>query len=262
MHRKILNNRLIINADDCGRTKEVDIAIKKCIESHCLSSTTIMANMYDFEGALELYNSYKEVVSFGCHLNLTEGTPLTSTPRLLDIGYVKQDGNTYSFNGRSFWGKALDKEALDEICIELDTQIQKILDSGVKPSHFDSHHHIHTELSITPIVSMLANKYNIKKIRGIENIWPLSLSLIIHYPVIWRYNQRYYKKINGFLRPNFFTSFQDYHDYDRMRKNNTTIELMCHPGHESEKYQKEMDLMLNTSIEDVFGDTLITYNQL
>lgn len=168
-----MNNRLIINADDCGRTKEVDIAIQKCIESHCLSSTTIMANMDDFDGAVKLYNSYKEVTSFGCHLNLTEGTPLTKTPRLLDMGYVKQDGNKYTFNGRSFWGKPLDKEAQDEIYIELDSQVQKILDSGVNPSHFDSHHHIHTELSITPIVSKLAKKYHIKKIRGIENIWPL-----------------------------------------------------------------------------------------
>ena len=41
--------RIIINADDCGANKQVDTAIEKAILADRITSTTIMANMDDFE---------------------------------------------------------------------------------------------------------------------------------------------------------------------------------------------------------------------
>lgn len=71
--------KVIINADDCGYSKLVDDHIANAIRSGKITSTTMMANMNDFEGALALYDTYKDEVSFGFHLNLTEGTPLLKT---------------------------------------------------------------------------------------------------------------------------------------------------------------------------------------
>lgn len=47
--------KIIINADDCGYSEKVNAAIEDCILKNAITSTTIMANMDDFEGALRLY---------------------------------------------------------------------------------------------------------------------------------------------------------------------------------------------------------------
>ena len=82
---------LIINADDCGRTTQQNISIERAIISGKVTSTSIMANMPAFDGAVNLYNNYREKISFGVHLNLTEGEPLLYSQKLLDIGFYKQE---------------------------------------------------------------------------------------------------------------------------------------------------------------------------
>ncbi len=39
--------RLIINADDCGSNREIDMAISRFIEMRKITSTTVIANMSD-----------------------------------------------------------------------------------------------------------------------------------------------------------------------------------------------------------------------
>ena len=53
--------KLIINADDCGKSKEVNAAIAKFIEAGKITSTTVMANMDDLEGAARLFRQYKGI---------------------------------------------------------------------------------------------------------------------------------------------------------------------------------------------------------
>jgi predicted glycoside hydrolase/deacetylase ChbG (UPF0249 family) len=48
---------------------------------------------------------------------------------------------------------------------ELAAQIQWAIDKGIKPTHLDSHKHIHSFPSIYPIVCSLAKQYNIGAIR-------------------------------------------------------------------------------------------------
>ena len=84
--------RLIINADDCGSNRETDMAISRFIEMRKITSTTVMANMNDFEGAVQMYDKFHDVISFGVHLNLTQGAPLLYSQELLDNEYYKESG--------------------------------------------------------------------------------------------------------------------------------------------------------------------------
>ena len=95
-----MNNQIIINADDCGRSKVVNSAIEECIQAGCITSTTVMANMDDLEGAVGLYNTYKNSISFGCHLNLTQCQPLLKSQILQDIGFTSiSDDGMIELNG-------------------------------------------------------------------------------------------------------------------------------------------------------------------
>lgn len=82
--------KLIINADDCGYSSVVNRRIEEEIWHHRITSTTVMANMDDFEGAVRLYEKYGKDISFGVHLNMTEGKPLLDSEELLSAGVLKK----------------------------------------------------------------------------------------------------------------------------------------------------------------------------
>ena len=68
--------RIIINADDCGMSQTVNEHIDQAILADKITSTTVMVNMDDFDGEVRLYKQYHEHISFGWHINLSEGKPL------------------------------------------------------------------------------------------------------------------------------------------------------------------------------------------
>lgn len=123
--------RVIINADDCGYSEQNTSHIKAAIEAGKITSTTIMANMDDVEGALSLYHQYHKDISFGCHLNLIEGVPLVYSKELDEFGYyIKQDGKVLFGNAEKFHYKRLPKEVKRALYNELAAQIRKLQEGG------------------------------------------------------------------------------------------------------------------------------------
>ncbi len=53
----------------------------------------------------------------------------------------------------------------DEIYRELCAQIDRVKGLGIDISHLDSHHHIHTLVSLKPVIEKIVTKYNLP-IRG------------------------------------------------------------------------------------------------
>lgn len=61
-----------------------------------------LANMDDLEGASRLFDEYQDSISFGIHLNLTEGHPLRYSQELLDRGYYKETANVAGEKGNIY----------------------------------------------------------------------------------------------------------------------------------------------------------------
>ena len=157
--------KFIVNADDCGYSVHVNEHIKTAIALGHVSSTTIMANMNDFEGK-----------------------------SLDEINSAKKD----------FKHKFLSKRIQQGIRKELDTQILKILDSGVEVSHIDGHHHIHTAPFILPIVIDLAKHYGIRKIRRVANTGFKNIKL---FQFLW---MQYVKSCAKLITPTHFYGFDEF----------------------------------------------------
>lgn len=247
--------RIIINADDCGKSATVNSHIEKAIEAHKISSTTVMANMDDFEGALRLYKIYHDEISFGWHLNLTEGTPLLKSQLLLDYGYYKEENGMVIFNGLSFWKNQLPKNVKMEIIKELKAQYDKLVENGIIVSHMDSHQHIHTSPGLVGIVPVLCKELGLDRIRNIRNYVPLSINYMLR--KAWGHYIRF--KVKDCKMTQYFCSFQEYYNNPSLWNFNN-IELMCHPGHGGDKYKSEEQLLLDSSLFK--GIELINYNQL
>lgn len=244
---------LIINADDCGRTIQQNISIERAIIANKVTSTSIMANMEAFEGAITLYNNYNKEVSFGVHLNLTEGEPLLYSQKLLDIGFYKQVEGKLQFNGYSFIRKFLPKIYLHDIRKELVLQVNKIRDYGVTLSHIDSHNHIHTSNFMIFLLPTICEELKIYNIRNIRNLIPFSTSLYIR--KAWTTTEKILCPKLRFT--NKFASFTDFQNWGN-DMNFDTFEIMCHPGHPS--YLVEEAALLQYEIPKQYK--LINYNQL
>lgn len=158
--------RIIINADDFGYSSDVNKAIKEAFETNLISSTTMLVNMPGFKEAAELAKSKLFKNRVGIHLNLFEGVPLTKEMQKCRI-FCDENG---TFHGKKigFWAPLRINPNI--IYNELYAQIEKVINVGIQPTHFDSHAHRHTNYIIGSIVIKLAKHFNIPSIRINSNI--------------------------------------------------------------------------------------------
>lgn len=262
-------NRLIINADDCGRTVYDNQKIEEAIKKGMITSTSVMANMEDLEGAVKLFDKYKDVVSFGIHLNLSEGQPLVWSDVYAQTGFCLES------EGKMVFGFCVDEikmsPAVAKIkyqftplcgdlkrCIrnELRRQIEKVRDVGICISHVDSHSHMHLSPFILPIVCDVAREFNLTKMRHARNRLGYSAK-----EWIYRGLNHYQSFImRGFEKTDVFCSAKE---YDRIKKDDgLSYELMCHPGITFGHFPEEMR-QLEQNIER-YKQTcqLITYEDI
>nr|WP_263327683.1 chitin disaccharide deacetylase [Neobacillus sp. Marseille-Q6967] len=151
--------KLIVNADDFGYSRAINFGVIDAHKYGILNSATLMTNMPGAEHAFELAKDNPNL-QVGIHLVLTCGRPLLSdVPSLVD-----EKGNFRRLNdfleNRDF--------NVEEVEREWNAQIEKFLASGVKLTHFDSHHHAHTLPELLPVVQRLSAKYDLPVRRAAE----------------------------------------------------------------------------------------------
>nr|WP_122639260.1 chitin disaccharide deacetylase [Romboutsia sp. Marseille-P6047] len=146
--------RLIINADDFGYSNAVNLGIIKSHIKGVLTSTTLMANMSGTEHAIEL-SKQTPTLAVGVHLTLTCGKPiLGKNVRSL----IKNDGSFHNLSDFENESIEIDK---NELYDEWKSQIDKLCSLGIKLSHIDSHHHIHTFKQTSEVVKTLSKEYDL-----------------------------------------------------------------------------------------------------
>lgn len=147
-----MDNLLIINADDFGYSRAINQGIIDTYRNGVLRSATIMSNMPGFEDAVRLAKQFPNL-GVGVHLTLTCYKPVNDTVKTL----VKEDGFFHNLN---FYEKpfAID---LEELYVEWKTQIERVIKSGLKPDHIDSHHHVNGIEPMTQVFEHLAQEYDL-----------------------------------------------------------------------------------------------------
>jgi predicted glycoside hydrolase/deacetylase ChbG (UPF0249 family) len=133
--------RLIVNADDLGADEARNAGIFEAIRAGSVTSASILANGPALKGALQVVRSLpQKKVSWGIHLNLSEGTPLSAGLNLLT-------GKEGSLLGKARTHKLLSNpgkpELEKQVAQEIETQIQVLRKAGVRISHLDGHQHVH-----------------------------------------------------------------------------------------------------------------------
>jgi len=214
--------KIIVNADDFGMSAEVNRAIIEAFKEKAISSATLMANMPGFEEACDLAHQYELRGRIGVHLNLTAGYPLSDSIR----GCPRFCHGSGMFRNRRtrFWLSRAERLA---VIAEFSAQIKACLDHGVRPTHLDSHHHIHTEWAIGAAAITVARQYGIKAIRLSRNCGPGIDFVRKLYKGAYNFRLRIY----GLAKTRYFGSSADTERIPAISSG--AIEVMVHLGSET-----------------------------
>ncbi|HEX4743520.1 MAG TPA: ChbG/HpnK family deacetylase [Candidatus Limnocylindria bacterium] len=145
--------RLIVNADDLGRSPGIDRGIVRAHERGIVTSTTLMANAPGAQRAATLVRR-TPTLDVGVHLVLTYARPLTD-PALIP-SLVEPDGSfPRSPSAIVGEGRVDGEEALVEYRAQF-ARAKELL--GTDPSHVDTHHWVHDDPALEWAVGELARE--------------------------------------------------------------------------------------------------------
>jgi hypothetical protein len=132
-----MSPRLIVNADDYGRSAGVSRGIRDAHLRGIVSSTTAMMNMPGVVGDLNLALEETPRLGLGVHLVLTAGRPLLPPDQIPSL--VTGQGAFLPLDGLIEGREGLNPA---EVQAEWRAQIEKFIQvTGRRPTHLDSHHH-------------------------------------------------------------------------------------------------------------------------
>ena len=170
MREKQKTRYLVINADDLGKNPSVNAAIEKAHCAGILNSASIMAGGEAFDGAVELVRRLPGL-SVGLHATFCDGRsvlPHSEIPGLADeSGFFEKSpakaGLKYWTQRKSEKGK--EKDLTGQLEAEVEAQFDRLQAAGIRPSHVDSHHHLHVHPVLFKILCKAARKRGVRWMR-------------------------------------------------------------------------------------------------
>ena len=152
--------RLIVNADDFGLHASVNRGIRDAHSGGIVTSTSLMAGGAAFDEAVAIARDCPEL-GVGVHLTLVGARPVASAVASLVDGKGDFCASYPVFLRRYLQGTI----RRDEVARELAAQIEKVTQAGIRPTHLDSHQHLHVVPGISAIVLDLARRFAIPAVR-------------------------------------------------------------------------------------------------
>jgi chitin disaccharide deacetylase len=239
--------KLVVNADDFGFTHDVNAGIMEAHTKGILTATTLMANGAAFDDAVRLARLHPSM-DVGVHLVLVGGNSLlTGNPLPLTVGellhaILRRRVRPYE---------------------ELRPQVERIVSSGIRPTHLDTHKHTHLLPPVLDAVARLSEEHGIRWVRRPFD-FPLSgagntpvtvrlLSRCMHglrtrfHSVLSRRGCRVTDHFAGFQLTGRFRSAELVALIRRLPEG--TTEFMCHPGRCTDEL-RQMRTRLKESRED------------
>lgn len=247
--------RLIVNADDYGRSPEISEGIRLAHKYGIVTSSTCMMNISTTADDVRRAVEETPSLGLGVHLVLTMGKPLSAREAVLSV--VDEEGNFFKYT--PFIGNLPDLN-VEEVRAEWRLQIERFIEAaGHKPTHLDSHHHSSFFLpELFRAMLDLAKEYDC----GIrypfnDDIWPELEETARQVPGLMEYFSP--------RRPDRFIAdfYDDRATYDELMKimdnlEEETSELMCHPGFVPDSFvsesiynkqrQRELGILLDPAI--------------
>ncbi|HEX5807302.1 MAG TPA: ChbG/HpnK family deacetylase [Anaerolineales bacterium] len=264
--------RLIINADDYGRSPDISRGIREAHLRGVVTSTTCMMNISTTAADIALALRETPELAMGVHLVLSMGRPLVRRESMSSI--TDENGNFLKYAPLL---EQVPNIKIEEAQAEWRAQINAFIqEAGRRPSHLDSHHH--------------ASYFS-------ANLFRAMLELATEYdcPIRFPFGDNVSQELEETnrhltgLMPEFAVRhpdhfFVDFYDEGANHANllniihnlpDGTSELMCHPGYVNDSFanesiynrqrERELTILTDPSIRaavEASGIELITFADL
>lgn len=283
--------RLIVNADDLGLSRGITDGIFFAHQQGIVTSASYMVNQPASEYAADQLRNFPSL-DVGIHLNLCQGKPVLPPSAVPSL--VGSDGcflpPARMARKLTLWG-ASSKEIQDEFC----AQIDRMTETGLTPSHADSHHRFHFYPAAALAFEKAVRSRGISRARAARKVfWPANGSAskahagsYFRRRGVYAYNEFLQKVVFRNLKlpdagvafhPAFRGKLQELPEAWNFTLKNMpagTYEIWCHPGFpeagfsETDRLSKQRvveikiltDPALSTNVKDS-GIELTAFTQL
>ncbi|MBI9073911.1 MAG: ChbG/HpnK family deacetylase [Desulfatibacillum sp.] len=259
--------KLIVHGDDFGLTPGVNQGIVRAYSQGILTSTSLVASGDAFDDAIGLARQHTGL-DVGVHLTLTDEKPLTQAMEAFFTGETLPSRQTFTL------ALAMGRLDLSAAKRELCAQVEKVLDSGIAPTHLDSHQFVHLLPGIFPLCLAIRKQYHIPFMRTVvkeRTHRGLGLKRSLQWAMLKTWVSRYVKPrlpselpiipCTGFLQAGGRLTAEDLIGIFGHFSGEAVLEVMLHPGsgdlYTKEKYahwgyewKQDMDLCTAPGMEE------------
>ncbi len=287
---------LIINADDFGWSRGVNEGIIQAHKEGILTSATLFANAPDTRDAIALAQE-SPCLDVGIHLCYGPWPPIMPVA-MLDVLF-KKDGSA-KFSTSMLWSYAtISKKARHQLYLHFKSQIEHLKMLGLRPTHLDTHKHLHYWPIVMEIVCRLAYEFDIPAVRlplelpfspfvGPINIKaraalcvlsPISFVSSLYFAYI-KYGRVTPHRLVGIAQTGHWTKQRFLNTLKHISESRTGIarifEIMVHPGKSYgldpkqtrliESREAELDILTDNEIKEYISQCnnikLITFSEI
>lgn len=241
--------KIIVKADDYGSTIKVTEGIIEAINKGVVTDTSFLVNTPYFNYSIKRAQEVG-LKKMGLHLTATYRKPLLN-PKLIP-SLVDSTGSFY---------KQLQDPNLNELEKEFRAQIKKFQLSGLKLTHFDTHHHIHRfdDSNIGALIIKLAKEFKVPIRKPLKD----NLDLMHEHGVISTdfFTDRFGGSKDRSTVSLLLKILKQYVDLKG------SLEIMCHPGYVDDELRTlsswnecrevELDTLTDKKIIDFIDDNNI-----
>ncbi|MHB9053676.1 MAG: carbohydrate deacetylase [Thermoleophilia bacterium] len=248
--------RLIVNADDFGLTSGVNRAVIECYLAGAVTSTTLLVNgQAAVEAALEAADN--PGLGVGLHLNLSAGPPTADAGKVSSL--LGPDGNFPGIR-QALWRLTTGRARAHELESEIVAQVERLRELGIRPTHIDSHHHLHAHPRLRSLIKRTCPRLGITRMRGyhmpLKSPKALAVAMASRLPAPG----------NAMQTPAAFSGIEVMGSINlaaelerRLAREGDALEFMCHPGYTDEalsrasSYNEPRQTELDSLLSDDFA---------
>jgi len=174
MERPEAARRLIVNADDFGRSSSINRAVVRAHQEGILTSASLMTNEPGCAEAVALARENPSL-GVGLHLTLVCGRSACAPDRIPDLvdPDARFDDNPVRTGLRYFWRRGLRAQLEREIA----AQFGRFRETGLKLDHVNGHLHFHLHPVVFGILRQHATEWGITHLRLTRDRFWLNLDL-------------------------------------------------------------------------------------
>jgi predicted glycoside hydrolase/deacetylase ChbG (UPF0249 family) len=157
---------LVVNADDLGVSRGATLGIVEAHRRGIVTSASLAATTPFYGHAIEAIRSCPDL-GVGLHFTLTSGTPASERSRVPLLVNALGMFRWRFMSLLSATSVISDAAALlDQVEIELESQIQRMIGDGIRPDHINGERHVHLIPAIYDRVIAAARRHGIRYVRA------------------------------------------------------------------------------------------------